>query len=137
MQRYRKIQDQKKAFEFIDNQDWSSHYKSVARYRWKLRYTPENIKSRRKEEECCICYEKFQWQPNNIYNNLSCCHYKLVCKTCFKKLKKCPFCREIWKKPKTVIFRFLWFNRDVIVMDWDDVVNIVEEMVQQLYPELN
>lgn len=125
MQRYRLIQDQTQAFEFIKKQDWSSHYKSVARYRWKLRYTPEKIKQRRKE--CSICYE---YHYPNHSTNLPCCHYKLVCKTCFEKLEKCPFCRVIWKHK--VVVRLCWND----IINQEELLDIVVEILQQLYPNL-
>lgn len=125
MQRYRLIQDQKSAFDFINQQNWSSHYKSIARYRWKLRYTPDTIKHYRKE--CSICYERFYPKPPSI--TMPCCHYKLVCPTCFEKLDTCPFCRVIWKNK--VVVRILWND----IIHREDILEVVMEILQQLYPE--
>lgn len=128
MQRYRLIQDQKSAFEFINQQNWSSQYKSVARYRWKLRHNPETINHYRKE--CSICYERFHPEPP-IQTTCSslCCHSKLVCSVCKEKLEKCPFCRVLWKK--TLVVRVLWND----VIHREDILNVVLEILQQLYPE--
>lgn len=126
MQRYRLIQDQKSAFEFINQQNWSSRYKSVARYRWKLRHTPETINHYRKE--CSICYERFH---NPTTTSSLCCHSKLVCPSCTEKLEKCPFCRILWKK--TIVVRVLWND----VIHRENILNVVLEILQQLYPEYN
>lgn len=45
------------------------------------------------EDECCICLEI------NIKLNLKCKHK--ICIDCYKKINKCPFCRDIIKENKT------------------------------------
>ena len=136
--KYIKIQDQKEAFEFIDHQQWTPHYKSIARYRWKLRHTPEQI-SRRKRKECSICYE------NRLYSDFQdpsvpCCHSSLVCSTCLEKLDCCPFCRAPWK-PKQhnmIIFRLpVSLLDDVFNRNDREILETVAEILHHISPGQN
>jgi len=135
---YIRIKDQDEAFEFIRNQNWTPHYKSVARYRWKLRHTPDQIN--RRQKECPICYEK---QPVSGFvkkNKTICGHSLLICQTCFDRLYTCPFCRETWKKKKEnmIIFRVpLALLNDIFNRNDEDILDSVAGILQQISPEQN
>lgn len=138
MTRYIRIQDQKEAFDYIGQQEWTAHYKSVARYRWKLRHSPETIR-RRQKKECSICCEDrslYDFQDQFV----PCRHSSLVCSTCFKKLDCCPFCRTQWKpKPQNmVIFRVpVSLLNDVFNRNDREILETVAEILHHISPEPN
>lgn len=128
MTTYITIKNQADAFEFIESQDWSSHYKSVARYRWKLRYSPDTIVKRKKE--CCICYEK---KPNRCFESHDdkCCHSHLVCSLCCERLDTCPFCRQRWKPENVIILRVpLSILNDVFNRNDQEILGTLVEILQ-------
>jgi len=133
---YIKITDRDEAFEFIENQDWTPHYKSIARYRWKLRHTPEHINRRKKE--CLICYEKQSALGFVKKNKVICKHSTLVCQTCFDKLHTCPFCRETWKQRKENVIIFslpVTLLNDIFNRNDEDILNSVADILQHISPE--
>lgn len=132
---YIKIKNQNEAFEFIENQNWTPHYKSIARYRWKLRHTPEKIN--RRQKECLICYEKKPCSEFLKENKTICKHSLLVCQTCFDKLYKCPFCRETWKnrQENVIIFRVpMSLLNDIFNRNDEEILDSVVEILQQISP---
>lgn len=128
MTTYMKIKNQADAFEFIESQDWTPHYKSVARYRWKLRYCPDTIAKRKKE--CPICYEK---QPNRCFESHEdkCCHCLLVCRSCCERLDTCPFCRQRWKPENVIVLRVpLSILNDVFNRNDREILGTLVEILQ-------
>lgn len=135
---YIKITDPQEAFDFIDHQEWTPHYKSIARYRWKLRHTPEQIR-RRPRKECLICYES-RSLPNFQNNTVPCNHSSLICSTCFQKLDSCPFCRSPWKpKPQNmIVFRVpVSLLNDVFNRNDREMLETVVEILHHISPEPN
>ncbi len=138
MTRYINITDQQEAFEYIDHQEWTAQYKSIARYRWKLRHTPENIR-RRTRKECPICYENCLLSDFN-HQSIPCCHSSLVCSTCLKKLDSCPFCRTQWKpkQQNMIIFRVpVSLLNDVFSRNDREILETVAEILHHISPEQN
>jgi len=107
MREHTKMRDQQQAFEFIERQDWTNNYKANARYRWRLRHAPNTIKKRKPKKECVICCNEYT--IDNFTENIDlCCHYGMLCKTCCKKVHKCPYCRKKWspapRSPSIIVF---------------------------------
>jgi hypothetical protein len=135
--KYIKITDKTEAFEYINEQEWSPHYKSIARYRWKLRHTPETIKKRTKE--CSICYEKRGMDEFEKKKDL-CCHTPMVCRVCMEKVYSCPFCRAQWKQKQhnVIVFRVpVSLLNDVFSRNDQEIFDTVVEILHQISPEPN
>lgn len=139
MTSYIKMTDQGEAFDYIGSQTWTPHYKSVARYRWKLRHRPEQIRRRRRlqHKECPICYED-RPLPDFQERQLPCCHPPLVCSQCFEKLNSCPFCRALWKPKNMLIFRVpISLLNDVFNRNDMEILETMAEILHQISPGQN